>query len=147
MPRRANLAQKCVISSTIQPQPRVARFDDRLRAVSDLEFGKNVVDVIPNCFRCNAELLRDLCVIESLCDEVQHLTFTLRKFGQDWCLVLFEITHQAFRNFGTKERLAIRGGAKRAQQFFLPCAFENVTARARAHCRKNRVILFEHCEN
>ena len=54
-------------------QPLADGIEHRLSAVIDVEFGKDIVDVVLDCFFADAKPLGDLLVRETLGDQGEHL--------------------------------------------------------------------------
>jgi hypothetical protein len=62
-----------------EPKARLAASDDGLRTVWHAQLAEDVIDVIPNRLRAQAQPVRNLHVVKSRCDEVEDLALT---FGE-----------------------------------------------------------------
>lgn len=58
-------------------QPRLPGFDNSLGPVSDLQFVKNVGNMVADCFGADVESLGNFLIVFSLGDELKHVTFTV----------------------------------------------------------------------
>jgi hypothetical protein len=62
-----------------EPKARLTASDDGLRTVWHAQLAEDVIDVIPNRLRAQAQPVRNLHVVKSRCDEVEDLALT---FGE-----------------------------------------------------------------
>src|SRR5215472_3271731 len=119
-------------------EPGLACANDRLSAVSDLEFVKDVGKVVAHGFGAEHQALCNLSIVVSLSQQQEDFPLALGQFRKRlrWCGQGFggsKVANQAFGNGWTEDGFPATDGLDRSQRLVLVGAFEQVAARTSAH--------------
>lgn len=132
-------------------EPCFACAHNRLRAVYHLEFAKDVGDVVADGLAAESKPLGNLGVVIALRDETEDFALTLSQFGEEFDrfnrLEPGKVPHHALGDGCAKDHAASAHRLNRAQDLGFERALEQIAARAGAHRREHRVVVFEHGEH